>query len=466
MPDHTLLVIDDEPVVRRSISRVFAANGFRVIEAETIAQALECFRHSPPDAVLLDYMLPDGDGLDLLRSLRAIDSGTPIIILTGHGSIDLAVQAMRDGADDFATKPVELSALLMIVQRSIENSRNRQLTLAQRSRQSRAPVNPFVGESRAIRLLSERARSVVDSSVPVLILGETGVGKGLLASWLHANGPRASEAFVDLNCAGLSRELLESELFGHEKGAFTGAVAAKQGLFEIAHHGTIFLDEIGDVSIDVQPKLLKVVEEQSFRRLGSVKDRRVNVRLIAATHHDLRERLQRGTFRQDLYYRISVVPLLVPPLRERGDDVLLLARLLLAQCCAELGRPQATLSPSAEGALRAFGWPGNVRELRNVLERAALLRRQATLDASDLELGETGPGGARASDLGLSLKDAERRHIARVLDGERGDVVEAARVLGLSRSSLYKKIRRHGIPLPATLRGGREKARKGDTPDA
>jgi DNA-binding NtrC family response regulator len=446
-------VVDDEAVVRRLIHRAFGAEDYRVLEAETAAQGQELFRSSRPDVALIDYMLADGDGLDLLRSLRTMDSATPIIILTGHGSIDLAVQARREGADDFLTKPVELPALLLIVQRSIENSRNRQLTLAQRSRQSRTKADPFVGDSAAIRSLSQRAHGVVDSSVPVLILGETGVGKGLLASWLHAHGPRAAEAFVDLNCAGLSRELLESELFGHEKGAFTGAVTAKQGLFEIAHHGTIFLDEVGDVSTEIQPKLLKVVEEQCFRRLGDVRDRTVDVRLVAATHHDLAQRMRQGAFRRDLYYRISVVPLLVPPLREREGDILLLARLLLARCCAELGRPETRLSPSAETALREYSWPGNVRELRNVLERAALLRRQSVLDAADLELGEAASGPSH-SDVGLSLRAAERCHISRVLESRGGDVIQAAQILGLSRSALYQKIRKHKIAAPATRSTG------------
>jgi DNA-binding NtrC family response regulator len=444
MAEPTLLIVDDETVVRRSIRRVCVAEGYRVVEAETAAQGLELFGTAKPDVAVIDYMLPDGDGLGLLRALRALDSGTPIIILTGHGSIDLAVQAMREGADDFVTKPVELPALLLILNRAVENRRNRRLSLAQKAQQARSEVDPFLGESPAIRLLAERARSVVDSSVPVLILGETGVGKGVLASWLHRNGPRTAEAFVDLNCAGLSRELLETELFGHEKGAFTGAIATKLGLFEIAHHGTVFLDEIGDVSPDVQPKLLKVVEERRFRRLGDVKDRQVDVRLIAATHHDLARRMQEGAFRPDLYYRISVVPLAVPPLRERGNDVVLLARQLLTQSHAELGRSETTLAPSAEKALLAYHWPGNVRELRNALERAALLTRQSKLEAADLELGEQRQGRL-PSELALSLKDVERDHIRRVLESQEGDVERAAEILGVSRSALYEKLRKHKV---------------------
>jgi transcriptional regulator with GAF, ATPase, and Fis domain len=343
---------------------------------------------------------------------------------------------------------------VLIVQRSVENRRNRQLTLAQRSRQARAAVDPFLGDSTAMRSLAERARGVVDSSVPVLILGETGVGKGLLASWLHANGPRAAEAFVDLNCAGLSRELLETELFGHEKGAFTGAIAAKLGLFEIAHHGTIFLDEIGDVSQEIQPKLLKAVEEQRFRRVGDVKDRQVDVRLIAATHHNLAERMREGRFRRDLYYRVSVVPLEMPPLRERASDILILARLLLAQCCTELGRPETRLSPSAERALVAYAWPGNIRELRNVVERAFILYAgMDELRAEHLtpeirkatQVKKHGHGVPSVGAEGVVLDDVERRLIVEAMERASGNQSKAARLLGVSRDTLRYRLKKHGL---------------------
>jgi transcriptional regulator with GAF, ATPase, and Fis domain len=245
-------------------------------------------------------------------------------------------------------------------------------------------VDPFLGESPAIRQLAVQAGRVVASTIPILIQGETGTGKGVLARWLHENGPRADEAFVDLNCAGLSRDLLETELFGHEKGAFTGAVTAKPGLMEMAHRGTLFLDEIGDVDLQVQPKLLKVMEELRFRRLGDVRDRQVDVRLVAATHRDLVRLVQEEKFREDLFYRINTVSLLVPPLRERGRDVVLLARSFMARIGSELGRPGVRLSEGAESALGSRPWPGNIRQLRNVLEQAVLLSERTILEAEDL----------------------------------------------------------------------------------
>ncbi|MBN2370754.1 MAG: sigma-54-dependent Fis family transcriptional regulator [Vicinamibacteria bacterium] len=455
MPEHTLLVVEDEAIEREAIRRFFKAKGYQVLESGNASRAEELFRAAYPEIVILDYALPDRDGIEVLRRLHEADPTVPVIILTGHGSIDLAVRAVKDGAAQFLTKPVELPALQVIVERLIENRRNHQLTLAGRARRSRETLDPFLGESAAIRALAERARRVAASSVPVLIQGETGAGKGLLASWIHENGPRATETFVDLNCAGLARELLETELFGHEKGAFTGAVAAKVGLFEIANRGTLFLDEIGDVTPEIQAKLLKVVEEQRFRRLGDVRDRQVSVRLIAATHHDLARRAQEGTFRSDLLYRINVIPLHLPPLRERGRDVITLANLLLARCRAEIGRFDVRLSPSAERALETHHWPGNIRELRNVIERAVLLGRGAVLEADDLEID------ARHKVMGprpdeMSLKEVERRHIIDVLASQKGEVAAASSILGLSRSALYQKIRRHKIPAPRAVSEARK----------
>jgi DNA-binding NtrC family response regulator len=442
-PRHTLLIAEDEEGIRFSVRKFFEDRGFRVLESDSVASALEAFRASRADAVVLDYRLPDGDGLSLLRALRGIDASVPLLVLTAHGSIDLAVRAIKEGADQFLTKPVELPTLLVMVQRLIESHRNRQAGLARRSRELRRAVDPFLGDSPAIRELGLLARRYLASPSPVLIQGETGTGKGLLASWLHQNGPRAEEPFVDLNCAGLSREFLETELFGHEKGAFTGAVAAKPGLLEIAHRGTLFLDEIGDVDLQVQPKLLKVVEEQRFRRLGDVRDRQVDVRLIAATHFDLAQLAQQSRFRGDLFYRISTLPLFVPPLRQRGSDVIALARVLLDRIAADLGRSGVRLSGEAERALEAYPWPGNVRELRNVLERA-ILHGGEVLTPSELAAGLT-PRTATASQPDVSLREAERRHIEATLDRVQGNVQAAAASLGLSRSALYQKLRKHGI---------------------
>jgi DNA-binding NtrC family response regulator len=444
-----LLLVEDQPSIRFTIARFFQTSGYEVREAATVQEAVESFRAAAPDAVVVDYNLPDGTAIDLLPTLRELDASVPLIILTAHGSIDLAVRAIKEGAEQFVTKPVELATLLSIVERALEHRRNRQVRQAGRRGSVRHAIDPFLGESPAIRRLAEQAQRLAASNSPVLIQGETGAGKGVLARWLHEKGPRGEEAFVDLNCAGLTRDLMESELFGHEKGAFTGAAAAKPGLLEIAHRGTFFLDEIGDLDLVVQPKLLKVLEDQRFRRLGEVRDRQVDVRLVAGSHRDLARMVEQQAFRADLFYRINTLTLQVPALRDRGQDVILLARGQLARISAEVGRPGMGLDGAAEAALMAYAWPGNVRELRNVLERAALLCDRSVLSASDLQLA--GPSGSApaapgppADTLTLTIEEAERHHIAAVLAANDGDVPRAARVLGVARSTLYKKLQ--GFP--------------------
>ena len=454
MPE--LLIVDDEEDITAPIRQFFEKRGYTVRVAGTIAAAVRDLGEISPDAAVLDYSLPDGNGIDLLRRLRALDPALPCVMLTAHGTIDLAVKAVKEGAEQFFTKPVELAALAVVVERLTDARRRRLVSDADRTRATRAAVDPFHGESPALRQLATQAQRVAGSTLPVLIVGETGTGKGVLARWLHDHGPRAAQPFVDVNCAGLSRELLESELFGHQKGAFTGAVAAKPGLLETAHRGTIFLDELGEMDLAVQAKLLKVLEDMRFRRLGETQDRRVDVRLIAATHRDLGALVAEGKFREDLYYRINTVPLAVPPLRARGPDLLSLARSLVARIGTELGRPAARLSPEAEEVLVSYRWPGNVREMRNVLERAVLLTEGDTLGAADFRDGFAPAAGRTrrpADSRGLSLEEVERRHIERTLRDEDFRVPKAAKVLGIPRSSLYERIRKFGIPLP---RGSRE----------
>jgi len=438
-----ILVIDDQRAVRFGLRDFLESQGYEVHEADNCQSALEQFLAVRPDAAVLDYKLPDGDALSLLPRMREIDPHVPLIVLTGHGSIDLAVQAIKEGAEQFLTKPIELPALLVILQRLLAAGQAQRSQLAESARERRRPVDPFLGTSPAIRTLADQARRVLDTDRPILIQGETGTGKGLLAAWLHRHGPRAAEAFVDLNCAGLNAEFLESELFGHERGAFTGAVARKPGLFEIAHGGTLFLDEIGDVDPQVQPKLLKVIEERRFRRMGNVRAQFVDVRLVAASHADLGALVRAGRFRSDLYFRVSAIPLRVPPLRERGDDVALLARALLEHLAADLGRSVPSLTTDAERALGEYRWPGNVRELRNILERAVLLGDGGAITRGDLRFDG---GAAFATDDPLcSLRDLERRHIERMLEATQGKVEKAAQRLGISRSSLYEKLKAYGI---------------------
>jgi len=445
MSKSKVLIVDDEPGVRFGVREFLETHGYKVDDANCCRGAEDMFRATRHDAVVIDYLLPDGTALDLLPRMKAIDPGVSLIILTGHGSIDLAVRAIKEGAEQFLTKPVDLSTLLVILERSLESQRNHRKQIARKSQQVRQTVDPFIGFSPAIRQLAEEAKRVLSTESPILLLGPTGVGKGVLAQWIHNNSSRCDEAFVDLNCAGLSRELLESELFGHEKGAFTGATTSKLGLFEVAHRGTVFLDEIGDVDLPVQPKLLKVLEEHKFRRLGDVRDRQVDVRVVAATCQDISRLMTENKFRSDLYYRISTIPLVVPSLQERGDDIPALARRLLLKCAADLGRNDLELSSDAERALQAYAWPGNIRELRNVLERAALLSERRILLAADLRFDNAAKRETPIYDSQLTLLELERRHIELALAEERGHVERAAKRLGIPRSTLYQKIRKFQI---------------------
>ena len=440
-----VLIVDDEAGVRFGMREFLEAHGHKAEDTNCCQGAEDLFRTMRPDAAVIDYLLPDGTALDLLPRLKAIDPGVPLIILTGHGSIDLAVRAIKEGAEQFLTKPVDLSTLLVILERLLVNHRNQRKQIARNSQQSRQPLDPFIGASAVIRRLAEQAKRVLSTESSILLLGATGAGKGVLAQWIHNNSIRCEEAFVDLNCAGLSRELLETELFGHEKGAFTGATASKLGLFEVAHRGTVFLDEIGDVDLQVQPKLLKVLEEQKFRRLGDVRDRQVDVRLIAATCQDLGRLMRENKFRSDLYYRINTIPLVVPSLRERAEDIPALARHLLAKSAADLGRNDLELSSDAVRALQAYAWPGNIRELRNVLERAALLSERRVLLVSDLRFDDATKMEPPTYDSQLTLLELERRHIELTLAEEGGNVERAAKRLGIPRSSLYQKIRKFQI---------------------
>jgi DNA-binding NtrC family response regulator len=445
MSRNRILIVDDEAGVRFGIKDFLELQGYEIDEAETCRDAQDIFRSSRPDVVIADYMLPDGTALDLLPRLREINPDTPLLILTAHGSIDLAVRAIKEGAEQFLTKPLELPALTTILKRLLENQRNFHKQLASKTRQVRRAVDPFIGNSLKIRTLAEQAKKVLATESPILILGETGSGKGVLARWLHENSPRAEEAFVDLNCAGLSRELLETELFGHEKGAFTSATASKQGLFEVAHRGTIFLDEIGDVDLQIQPKLLKVLEDNRFRRVGDVRDRQVDVRLIAATHQDMGQLVREKKFRDDLYFRVSTIPLAFPPLRERVEDIPIVAEYLLDKVSADLGRGEVKLQPDSIKALQSYSWPGNIRELRNVIERAVLLSEQKTISLKDLQFDGNSGNRATYLDSSLTLSQLEKQHIERVLEEEQGRVEKAARRLGIPRSSLYQKLKKYQL---------------------
>jgi len=440
---YKVLLLEDEDQFRIMVSDFLLDQGCEVVPAETCASAEKTFRLIRPDIAILDYSLPDGNALDLLPRLKAIDPLVPIILLTGHGSIDLAVEAVKLGADQFLTKPAELTALMMMIERSVNHHRNHKKQIVDQNHPGRKLVDPFLGESAAIQTLREMAHRVLSSDSTVLIQAETGTGKGVLARWLHRNGPRSAEPFVDMNCGGLSKDLLETELFGHQKGAFTGAVQSKTGLLEVANRGTVFLDEIGDVDLAIQPKLLKVLEEKQFRRLGEVQDRSVDTRLIAATHRDLPKLVQEGSFRGDLYFRISTIPLTIPPLRERCDDVPVLAAYLLEGLAGELGKGGIELTEKAIQKLRSYPWPGNIRELRNVLERAVLLSGHELLTDADFHFDMPESPRLTASSTIKTLDEVEREYIQSVLATVGGRVDAAALKLGIPRSSLYHKLKQY-----------------------
>lgn len=445
MKPSRVLIIDDDDAIRFGVRSFLEQHDFSVNEAATAAEAEAQFVRAAPAAAILDFALPDGDALGLIPKLKAIDANVPILVLTGNGSIDIAVNAIKLGAEHFLTKPVELPALLLILQRCLEAQRLSRTAAAQRARSSQHSPFPFIGDSAAILQLAQDAQRIVNAERPILILGDTGCGKGVMARWLHAHGPRANEAFVELNCAGLSREFLESELFGHERGAFTGAVATKPGLLEVAHHGTVFLDELGDMDLEVQPRLLKALEEKRIRRLGETREREVDIVLIAATHHDLATRVAEDRFRRDLYFRLSALPLRIPALRERREDIVPTAKQLLTALAADLGRPSVALTQEAQHALSQHDWPGNIRELRNVLERAVLFADTDQISAQHLRFDRaTRDDGAYAGSQ-LTLAELEKRHIEKVLEQESGHVPRAAMRLGIPRSSLYQRIKTLGL---------------------
>jgi len=437
-----ILLVDDDAQMRNVLALYLRRAGFTVLDAATLAEARRLQSKQAPDLTIVDYQLPDGTAFDLLSATRERDASEAVIVLTGLGTIDLAVRAIKSGAEHFLTKPVDLESLEVLVRRTLDLQRDRRQRAVAAVASSETP-DPFLGNSSAIKTLAELAGAAIESDVPVLILGETGSGKGILARWLHEHGTRQSEPFVDLNCAGLSKELAESELFGHQRGAFTGAINNKPGLIEVAHKGTLFLDELGDLELAVQPKLLTALEEGSFRRVGETTPRMTDVRLIAATHRNLAAMVKDGRFRDDLLFRINTLTLEIPPLRKRTADIRSLAQAVLKELCRRRGRTAPELAEDALDILSRYHWPGNVRELRNVLERALLFCKSDVLDRHTLRFDRSLEPDTE--DEPQTLDDAERRHIALVLKQTGGKVDEAAKVLALSRSSLYAKLKKYGI---------------------
>lgn len=445
-----VLTIDDDPAILMALGEFLQLEGYTVVQASSLATAYQVLETNTPDITVTDFELQDGNALEFLATVKKMNTSMPCIIMTGHATIDLAVRAIKEGADHFLTKPVQFSTLSSIMHGCLELQQIKRKQLARSLQRSRYEKDPFQGSSDAIRRLKEKVLMILEVDRPVLIIGETGTGKGVLAEWMHKNGPRADEALVDVNCAGLSKDLLESELFGYERGAFTGAITSKQGLIEVAHRGILFLDEIGEMDILVQPKLLKVLESRRFRRLGDVRERTADIQIMAATNRDLMQWAKQGKFRDDLYFRLSTFDLHIPPLRDRREDIPVLANSLLRTLASDLAREPQELSSGAEAALSAYPWPGNIRELRNVLERVVITCRKQVIGPDDIGLQQRAqavPVSSIESDL--TLAELERQHITRILQAESGRVAQAATRLGIPRSTLYQKIKAYGLQTEA-----------------
>jgi DNA-binding NtrC family response regulator len=446
-----VLVVEDDALMLEVLTEGLRLEGFEITKAGGLSKSFLELQKLVPDVILADYQLGDGTAVDLLAWLKANDIGIPFIVLTASTDIQLAVEMIKNGAEQFISKPVDLGLLTTVLRRTVENFRDRQKALATRLERARYERDPFLGSSRAILELKEAATRVSRADASVLIQGETGSGKGVLARWLHKMSPRSNTAFVDLNCAGLSSELLESELFGYRKGAFTGAVSDKIGFLEVANRGTLFLDEIGDMAPQVQSKILKVVEEKQFYRLGDAHQRKVDVQIIAATHSDLKKAAEEGRFRSDLYFRICILRLHIPPLRERREDIAVITNKLLEQFSWDMKRGPLSISDSARLALQQYSWPGNIRELRNVLERAALLSDGGLINKIGLEfeISDRQNIAAHVPVANLTLKEMEKLYILQTLLSEGGRVTQTAKRLGMPRSSLYAKIHEHGLQIPS-----------------
>ena len=444
-----ILVVDDEVQIRTLLSRMLELEGYEVCQAGDCRTALKQLEFQSPDVVLCDVFLPDGNGVDLVSSVKKTAPNVEIILLTAHGNIPDGVQAIKNGAFDYITKGDDNNKIIPLVSRAVEKARmNVRLEKLEKKVGHTYSFDSVLGDSKALKDAVSLARKVSGTDVPVLLTGETGTGKEVFAQAIHYNSKRAKQNFVAVNCSPFSKELLESEMFGHKAGSFTGALKDKKGLFEEADNGTIFLDEIGEMAFELQAKLLRILETGEYIKIGDTKPTRVNVRVVAATNRNLPEEITAGRFREDLFYRLSVFQIHLPPLRERAGDVRILAKAFVKDFSVRLARPVTEITPAFLEALEQQPWKGNIRELRNVIERSLIVCESERLDVADLPLDiqnthyeqsdETTPGS-------FELSAMERRHIARVLEYTKGNKTEAARLLKIGLTTLYRKIEEYGI---------------------
>ncbi len=448
MKRHHILVVDDEPLIRQSLSGVLEDEGYLVEAVESGEACLEEISRNRYDLVLLDIWLPGIDGLETLERIaqRPLADRPAVVMISGHGTIETAVRATKLGAFDFLEKPLTIDKVTVVVKNAI---RQRRLELeVERLRDDYGKAPQIIGESVPMKALRQQLALMAGTNGRVLIFGESGTGKELVARAIHAMSPRAREPFVDVNCAAIPEDLIESELFGHRKGSFPGATEDKTGKFQKADGGTLFLDEVGDMSLKTQAKVLRTLDEQKFEPVGAHHAVQVDVRVIAATNKDLEKEMEKGNFREDLYYRLNVIPFYVPPLRERIEDVPLLADHFLREFAAAYGRRPKELTPAAYDVLMSYRWPGNVRELRNLMERIVIMNPQTRIDARHIPL-PAGRGADRRLSGSASLQEvreaAEREYIMKKLQETGGNVSRAAELLGLERSNLYRKMKALGI---------------------
>jgi DNA-binding NtrC family response regulator len=451
----TILIVDDEKTIRWSLAEAIAAGGYDTVEAETAADGIAKFRDASPDLVVLDMKLPDGSGLDVLKMVKAEDPTVPVIMMTAYAEVETAVETMKNGAFDFIAKPYSVDKLRVTIGNALENQRlKNEIAYLRSSSTGNAFFKQFLGKSPAMVEIFDKIKKIGRSKAnTILITGESGSGKELVARAIHACSYDDPRPFMEINCASVPETLLESELFGYEKGAFTDAKTRKKGLVELAEGGTLFLDEIGEMGIMLQSRLLRVLENKTFRRVGGVKDMTVNTRIVSATNRDLVGAIKDKTFREDLYYRLKVIPLHIPPLRERREDVPLLVSHFVERFNRELGKQVALPGDDVMGLLIRYDWPGNVREMRNVIERAMLLDAQDELLVAHLPPEIRGQAGGeiptvRAAAATVSgaffpktLRDMERIQIERTLEETHGNKSRAAAILGISRQTLREKLK-------------------------
>jgi two-component system, NtrC family, nitrogen regulation response regulator NtrX len=447
MRESMIMVVDDEEGIRESLSGILEDEHFTVTTAESGEEALGMLKEHSPDLVLLDVWMKGMDGIATLKEIRKVRPDLPVVMVSGHANIELAVSATREGAYDFLEKPLSLERVVLVVQRALEK-RNLEIENLSLKRDLTRRWN-LVGTSRTIRQLKEQIEVLAKSNSRVLILGESGVGKELIARLIHEKSPRADKPFIEVNCAAIPQELIESEVFGHEKGSFTGAFERKKGKFELADEGTLFLDEIGDMSFATQAKMLRVIETQEFQRVGGSRNLKVDVRIISATNKDLEDEVRKGSFREDLLYRLNVIPVHVPPLRERREDIQSLVAHFLDFFALEYGQKPKGISEEGLTMLKSYDWPGNIRELRNVIERLVIMTPHGLVTAGDISVGAP----ARADYFSFqTLKDArdsfEKDFLIKKLEENNWNISKTAELLEVERSNLHRKIKVYDIKVP------------------